>query len=351
MLAGMIEVDGSTGEGGGQLLRTAVALAAITGRAVHLTNIRARRARPGLAAQHLAAVKAVAELCEARVDGLELASQEIRFDPGATRAGTHVFEIGTAGSVTLVLQALLPVMLTAPARATVRVTGGTDVRAAPPFDYLREVLLPLLHRIGVRAKAEVVRRGYYPRGGGEVECVVEPSMLRPIDLTDAGALASIEAFSHVANLPAHIAHRMASAARDALAGLPEPAVHIAELGPGQAIGPGGAIVLRARTAHSLLGAARVAQRGVPAEQLGAEAAAELRSDLGSGVALDIHAADQLLIYLALAGPGSRFTARALSSHARTAIWLIEQFLSVRFDIDDQATRATVRVVAAHDYRK
>ncbi len=342
----MIEIDGSTGEGGGQLLRTAVALAAITGMALHLTNIRARRARPGLAAQHLAAVKAVAELCQARVDGLELASQEIRFDPGATRAGTHLFEVGTAGSVTLVLQALLPAMLAAPARSTVRVTGGTDVRAAPPFDYLREVLLPLLRRVGVRARAEIVRRGYYPRGGGEVECVVEPSALQPIDLADRGPLASIEAFAHVANLPAHIAQRMASAAHETLASLPEAAVRIAVLGPEQAIGAGGAIVLRARTAHSLLGAARVAQRGIPAEQLGAEAAAELRSDLASGAALDIHAADQLLIYLALAGPGSRFTTRVLSSHARTAIWLIEQFLPVRFDIDEQPTRAAVRVVAA-----
>ncbi|MCD6734137.1 MAG: hypothetical protein LT103_11150 [Burkholderiaceae bacterium] len=195
-----------------------------------------------------------------------------------------------------------------------------------------------------------MRRGYYPRGGGEVECAVEPSALQPIDLGDPGPLESIDAFSHVANLPAHIAQRMASAARDALAGLPEPAVHIAELGPEQASGPGGAIVLCARTTDSLLGAGRVAQRGVPAEQLGTEAAAELRNDLGSGAALDIHAADQLLVYFALAGPGSCFTTRALSSHARTAIWLIEQFLPVRFDVDEQTTRATVRVVAARGAR-
>lgn len=342
----MIEIDGSTGEGGGQLVRTAVALAAITGRALHLTKIRARRARPGLAAQHLAAVKAVAELCGARVDGLELASQELRFDPGALRVGTHLFEVGTAGSVTLVLQALIPVMLAARTRATVRVIGGTDVRAAPPFDYLRELLLPLLRRVGVSARAEVVRRGYYPRGGGEIECVVEPSVLRPVNLSEPGGLASIEMYSHVANLPAHIAQRMASSARDALAHLPEPALHMTVLDPDQAIGPGGAIVLRARTAHSLLGAGRVAQRGVPAEQLGAEAAAELRSDLGSGAALDIHAADQLLVYLALAGPGSRFTTRALTSHARTAMWLIERFVPVRFEVDEQPMRTAVRVAAA-----
>ncbi|MEZ5603206.1 MAG: RNA 3'-terminal phosphate cyclase [Burkholderiaceae bacterium] len=342
----MIEVDGSTGEGGGQLLRTAVALSAITGRRLRIVRIRARRERPGLAAQHLAAVRAVGTLCDARVDGLEPGSQEIDFDPGAPRAGTHVFEIGTAGSVTLVLQALMPVMLAAPARTTVRVVGGTDVRAAPPFDYLREVLLPLLHRIGVRARVEVVRRGYYPRGGGEVECEVEPSTLRSVDLVDPGPLASIEAFSHVANLPAHIAQRMASAAREALGGLPEPLLHVTVHGPEQAVGPGGAIVLVARTARSVLGAGRVAQRGVPAERLGADAAAELRGDLASGAALDAHAADQLLVHLALAGAGSRFTTRTITSHASTAMWLIERFLPVRFEVDRQSSFATVRVVAA-----
>lgn len=342
----MIEIDGSTGEGGGQLLRTAVALSAITGRQLRVFRIRARRERPGLAAQHVAAVRAVGALCEARIDGLERGSQTIEFDPGAPRAGTHVFEIGTAGSVTLVLQALMPVMLAAPARTAVRVTGGTDVRAAPPFDYLREVLLPLLHRIGVRARVDVVRRGYYPGGGGEVECEVEPSTLQPVDLGESGPPASIEAFSHVANLPGHIAQRMASAARDALAGLPEPLLHVAVHGPEQAVGPGGAIVLRARTAHGLIGAGRVAQRGVPAERLGAEAAAELREDLACGAGLDIHAADQLLVYLALAGAGSRFTTRAITSHASTAMWLIERFLPVRFEVDRQPPLATVRVVPA-----
>ncbi|RPH63990.1 MAG: RNA 3'-phosphate cyclase [Burkholderiales bacterium] len=342
----MTDIDGSTGEGGGQLLRTAVALSAITGRAVRLTRIRARRARPGLAAQHLAAVKAVATLCDAQVDGLELASQEVGFDPRAVRAGTHVFDVGTAGSITLVLQALLPVMLTAPERSRVRVIGGTDVRAAPPLDYLREVLLPLLHRIGARATVDVVRRGYFPRGGGEVLCEVEPSTLRPVDLADPGPLRSIDAFSHVSNLPAHIAQRMAAAARNALQDLAEPAVRVELLGPQQAIGPGGAIVLRARTAASLLGAGRVAQRGVPAERLGAEAATELRSDLACGAALDTHAADQLLVHLALAGAGSRFTTRAVTSHARTAMWLIERFLPVRFEVTEHRTLAGVGIVAA-----
>jgi len=214
MACGPLAIDASTGEGGGQLLRTAVALSAITGRRVRLARIRAGRARPGLAAQHLAAVRAVAALCDARVTGLEPGSQDIDFDPRAVRAGDRVFEVGTAGSVTLVLQALLPVMLSAPAPSRVRVAGG-------------------------------------------------------------------------------------------------------------------AIVLRARATASVLGAGRVAQRGIPAECLGGEAGAELRGDLACGAALDTHAADQLLVYLALAGAGSRFTTRAISSHARTAMWLSDFALGYR----------------------
>src|SRR5690606_12355550 len=206
--------------------------------------------------------------------------------------------------------------------------------------------LPLLHRVGAHAEIELVRRGYFPLGGGEVACEAAPSAMRPIDLAGAAALESIDAFSHVGNLPAHVAQRMASAALEALRGLPAPNIHIDLPGPKQAIGAGGAIVLRARTTASVLGAGRVAQRGVPAERLGGEAGAELRGDLECGAALDTHAADQLLVYLALAGAGSRFTTRAISSHARTAMWLIGQFLPVRFDVSEGPSLATVSVVAA-----
>jgi len=341
-----LELDGSTGEGGGQLLRTAVALSAITGRRLRLGRIRAGRPKPGMAPQHLAAVRAVAALCGARVEGLEPGSQRIDFDPGALRAGEHVFEIGTAGSVTLVLQALMPVMACGPGRARVRIVGGTDVRDAPPFDYLGLVLLPLLEKLGLRAKLDCPRRGYYPLGNGEVACEIAPSALLAQDLSDPGPIEAIAIRSHVGNLPGHIAQRMASAAADGLAGLPEPSLRVDALGPDAAWGSGGAVVLTARTARSVLGAGRVALRGVPAERLGAEAAAELRADLASGAGLDVHAADQLLVWMALAGPGGRFTARALSSHARTAIWLIERFLPVRFVVEQGPGRVSVTVAEA-----
>lgn len=337
----MIEIDGSYGEGGGQLVRTAVALAAITGTPVRLRNVRARRDKPGLAPQHLAAMRAVASLCEAECTGLELRSQAFTLAPSSLRAGTFRFDVGTAGSVTLVLQAVLPVLACALARSRVTVTGGTDVRAAPPLDYFRRVLLELLARMGVKARCEVRRRGYYPRGHGEVEIAVAPGRPQALEFAASPGAARIEGLAHVGNLPAHIAERMRGAALGAL-GERRARIDTAVLGAADANGQGGAVVLWARAGGSVLGAGRVAERGVRAEKLGAEAGAELAADLAAGAALDAHASDQLLVYLALAGGGG-FTTRALTSHARTAIWLIEQFLPVRFAVAEGAGLARVEV--------
>jgi RNA 3'-phosphate cyclase len=331
--AGMHEIDGSYGEGGGQLLRTAVALAAITGRSVHVRNIRARRSNPGLAPQHLTAVKAVASLCGAEVDGLEVHSREICFNPGSLRGGRFDFPVGTAGSITLVLQAALPVAIVCAERTSMHITGGTDVRAAPPLDYFRHVLLPLLSPMGVTAKIDVLQRGYYPRGGGEVTVAVEPSpILRPMILDAPGNLLATRVLAHVANLPVHIGQRMAKSALTELSPFATPAIELEALGSDKAIGSGGAIVSIGQLEHTRLGASAVAQRGVPAEQLGAASGRLLRQEVLSGATLDLHAADQVLIYLALAGRASRFLARSFSSHAATAVWLLEQFLPVRFQI-------------------
>jgi RNA 3'-phosphate cyclase len=327
-------IDGAHGEGGGQLVRTAVALAALTGKSILVNHIRARRDPPGLAPQHLAAVRAVAGICDASVTGLELRSQKIGFAPGALRGGAFHFDVGTAGSVTLVLQAVLPPLVAGRERAHVTVVGGTDVRMAPPIDYLRQVLLPLIERLGAHIDIEVRRRGYYPRGGGEVGVEIVPARLQPLRLEQAGALESIRARVHVANLPLHIATRMRDAMILQLAGTMTQQVQaeMLSLGTGAAVGAGGAVVAWATCANTILGAGRVAERGVRAETLGEAVGGELGADLSSGATLDMHASDQLLVYLALAGGYSVFTERQLSSHAKTAMWLIEQFLPVRFQV-------------------
>ena len=342
----MLEIDGAYGEGGGQLLRTAVALAALTGMAARISNIRAGRPKPGLAAQHLAAVRAVAELCQARVDGLELRARQIEFTPGRLRGGSFRFDIGTAGSMMLVLQALIPVAIAAGAACRVAITGGTDVRGAPPLDYVQHVLLPLLGRMGARADLEVRRRGYYPRGGGEIEISFSSAALRPQRWEHPGRLRHVSGLAHVANLPSHIAERMRDAALLQLSLARVTAtVDTAILGGEQALGSGGAVVIWAETADTVLGAGLVAERGVRAETLGSAAGRDLAGDLAAGVALDMHAADQILIYLALAGGESSFTARALTGHARTAMWLIEQFLPVRFETLEIDGKVLVRVAS------
>lgn len=337
------EIDGSYGEGGGQLLRTACALAALRGEAVRIVNIRANRSPPGLAPQHLTAVRAVAALCAAQVEGLAVRAREILFRPGRLQGGRYRFDVGTAGAITLVLQAVLPAALACGEPVHLTITGGTDVRAAPPFDYFRYVFLPLLARLGAGVGVELKRRGYYPRGGGEVEVTIEPARrLRPLRLDECGPIEEIAGIAHCANLPAHVAERMQQAALARLA--PRPArIETQVLGREQAIGPGGAIVLWARTPHTVLAASAVAERGVRAETLGETAARELLAELESGATLDLHASDQLLIYLAQADGPSRFAARMLSSHARTTMWLLEQFLPVRFTARPEAGRVLVEV--------
>jgi RNA 3'-phosphate cyclase len=340
----MLNIDGSYGTGGGQLVRNAVALAALTGTAVRIRSIRAKRDKPGLAPQHLTAVRAVVEICGGRIEGLALRSNEIEFGPGPVRGGRFAFDVGTAGSITLVLQALLPLMIAARAEYHVEVAGGTDVRAAPPLDYLREVLLPLIARMGADVRLGARRRGYFPRGGGIVEVTVAPQALRPLRLDAPGRLLRVDGLAHVAHLPAHIAERMRSSALGQLGARAAPAAcDTAILQGEEAIGQGGALVMWARCEHTVLGAGRVAERGLRAEALGEAVGAELAADLDAHASLDVHAADQILVYLALAGGESSFTTRRLTDHVRSATWLIEQFLPVRFATSREAALTRICV--------
>jgi RNA 3'-terminal phosphate cyclase (ATP)/RNA 3'-terminal phosphate cyclase (GTP) len=339
----MRAIDGSQGEGGGQLVRSACALAALTGQAVRIFNIRARRDPSGLAPQHVAAVKAVAALAQARVEGLGVRAAEIEFHPGPITGGRFVFDVGTAGAITLVLQACVPVAFAAPAPVRLRVHGGSDVRAAPPIDYFRYVLVPLLARMGLSCDVRVLQRGYYPRGGGCVEVDIAPARPQPLRLAQASAVQRIDGVAHVSQLPVRIVERMAQTAERLLAPLAPVYIESQLFGAETAPGPGGAIVLWAQTQDSVLGGAEVAQRGVPAEALATRAADSLRQDLAAGATLDIHAADQLLIYCALADGPSTFLVRELTSHLGTTMWLIEQLLTVRFTSTVQGNAVRVDV--------
>lgn len=341
----MIELDASVGEGGGQLVRLAVALSAVSGKPVRLAHVRGKRERPGLGHQHLAAVRAVAALCDARCEGLELHSRAFSFAPRARAAGgERRVEVGTAGSVTLVLQALLPVLIGASGPSRVTISGGTDVRQAPTWDYFAQVLLRLLARMGVRVNAGILRRGYYPGGRGEVWVEVVPGTPAPLALPAARGEVRIAGEAQVARLPLRIAERMREAA---LAALGRPAaVRARALGQNEAAGAGGAITLWAESEGALLGAARVAERGVRAETLGEAVGAELAADLACGATLDRCGADQVLVYLALAGGRSEFVVREVTEHARTAMWLLAQFLPARFSAEPEGALWRVRCAPA-----
>ncbi|HYM40746.1 MAG TPA: RNA 3'-terminal phosphate cyclase [Thermoplasmata archaeon] len=345
----MIEIDGSHGEGGGQLLRMAVALSALTCTPVTVNRIRAGRPNPGLAAQHVTALRAVAELASAEVRGLEVGSAEMTFTPGDLVGGDHAFDVGTAGSVTLVLQACLPVAFAANDSTHLRIIGGTDVKWSPPLDSFARVFLPWVRRMGGQADLLSHRRGYYPRGGGEVEVAVQPTAgWSPLVLSDAGAVERVRGIAHVANLPEDIPKRMKNAALRRLHGIPDSKVE-ERVYPGEdAVGQGGAIVLWAEQEHTLVGADCLAERGKSAERVGEEAAENLEAEIVSGATVDVHAADQIVVYLALADRPSSFLVREVTNHLRTMAWLVPQFLkrTIEFQTIGELTRVKVAVPGA-----
>ena len=249
----MLEVDGSHGEGGGQLLRMAIALSVLTEQPIRVARIRAGRKNPGLAAQHATAVGALAKMCDAEVDGLRIGSSTITVQPGKIRPGAYSFDVGTAGSVTLVLQALIPVAAAAPGPVRLRVVGGTDVPWSPPADFFARVFLPLLRRVGGRVEVEVMRRGYYPRGGGIVEAVVQPTReWSPLEFTELGKVGRVRGIAHVANLPEEIPKRMKHAATRRLHGLADVKIEERIYRGEDAVGQGGALVLWADTDATML---------------------------------------------------------------------------------------------------
>ncbi len=328
-----IVVDGSIGEGGGQILRTTIALAAVLGKPVKIINIRAKRSNPGLQRQHITSVKAVAALANARVEGLSLGSMTLRFIPRGLRGGRYMFDIGTAGSVTLVLQALLPVLAFVPEPVEITVRGGTDVPWSPPIDYVRFVLTRLLEKFGLRIDVELKRRGHYPRGGGLVVFRVEdpPGRLKPVDLVERGSIKAVEGLSHAVRLPSHVAIRQAKSAEKVLKSrLQNVPVHVDveyyEPGRDPHLGPGSGVVLWAITENSVLGGDALGAKGKPAERVGEEAALKLLEDLGTGMALDRHASDMLIPFAALADGVSRLGGAKLTLHAITNIEVVKMLV-------------------------
>lgn len=320
----MLEIDGSYGEGGGQLVRTAVALSAVTGKEIRVTNIRRNRPNPGLKQQHLKALEVTASICEARVSGLFPGSTELSFAPVEIKGGKYDIDIGTAGSITLLLQCLMPALPFAKEKVELTVRGGTDVAWAPTVDYLQQVTFRALEQLGYAGNVTLKKRGYYPKGGGKVSAFFEPCRLWGFHFLKEEE--EIKGLSHASNLPAHVPLRQAEAASARL--LEAGYSSRIETQSFEDFSTGSGITLWA----GYIGGNALGERGLPAEKVGKRAAEEVITELRARASVDMHLADQLIPYMALAG-NSSYTVREISPHTATNIWVTEQFLDVKFRIE------------------
>lgn len=321
----MITIDGSFGEGGGQIIRSSCALSLITGKAFRIYNVRARRDRPGLQRQHLTAVNAAAEIGQAKVDGAAFGSSEFTFVPGKVSPGEYVFRIGTAGSTMLLLQTVLPPLMTASASSRLTLEGGTHNVHAPPFEFLQKTFLPLVNRIGPKVSIELERYGFYPPGGGRVHVLIEPAAeWRRLELLQIGHISRELARALVVNLPQSIAERELGVIAEKL-GWSDEQLQIET--STDAYSPGNVLTLEIESEQVTEVITGIGERGVRAEVIAEKAAGEAKRYLATSAPVGEHLADQLLIPLALAGGGSYLTG-ALSLHTTTNIEVIRKFLSV-----------------------
>ncbi|MEM2659617.1 MAG: RNA 3'-terminal phosphate cyclase [Zestosphaera sp.] len=338
----MILIDGSYGEGGGQILRLSVALSCITGEDIKVFNIRAKRDNPGLRPQHLTSIKIAGEICKAHVEGLSVGSTEIVFKPSTISPRDSEFDVGTAGSVTLIMQTILPILAFSERRAEITLRGGTDVPWSPPIDYVRFVMLPHLSRMSYYVEVDLLRRGHYPRGGGlvKVRNLNTPKGFTPLNMLERGEVRVVRGISHSVKLPGDVALRQAESAKKLLVsrGVAAPIdikLETYKEGEDPHLGPGSGIVLWAETRNSILGSDSLGAKGKRAEVVGTEAAEKLIQDLNYGVALDRHMSDNILIYLALSEKPSTITGAEYSMHAHTALWVLRQFLKIEYEVSGE----------------
>lgn len=328
----MLEIDGSYGEGGGQIIRTAVSFSISTKTPITIFNIRANRPNPGLRPQHYTALSIMKTLSNAETSGLQIGSSKIVFQPGILNPGSFEFDIGTAGSIVLVFQTILLGMLQTNKTISVRLRGGTDVKWAPSYDYFSEVFLPVVRDMGVNASSSLFRRGYYPKGGGDAELLIEPTIepLERLYLPEYHPK-HVQGNIHLGNLPDHIAKRIKHAiAKEALK---QDVLTTIQTERAESDSPGVGVTLWTVEDGGKLGSVGLGERGIPAEKVGLEAIISMLFDISCAASVDPYLADQILPYAVLAKGGSRFRVRNRTKHFETNLWVLKQFfpdLSVSF---------------------
>lgn len=331
-MAELVQIDGGRGEGGGQVLRSALALSVITGRPFQIRGIRGRRTSPGLAPQHLHALRAFRELSGASCRGDEEGSREVVFTPERVRPGSYRVDIRTAGSVTLVLQALALPLALAEEPSELVLCGGTHVPGSPPFNYIESCWLPFMRRLGIEMSVQLDRAGFYPRGGGQISARIQGgAKLGALRLLDPGSLRSLEIVSAASGVPAHVRQRQAARAR---AGLQvtghQVSVQLLKL---EAASPGSVVAVSGRFDETSITTSALGARGKSAEWVGEAAAAKFRFYLERPGAVDERLADQIVLPLALAAGPSEVTTVRVTEHLRTNVDVIKAFLERTVELD------------------
>lgn len=338
----MITIDGSEGEGGGQVLRYSAALSLLTGEPFTITDIRGGRAKPGLMRQHVTSLEAACAIGGAECSGLTVGASELTFRPGRVTPGEYHFAVGTAGSTGLVLQTVLVPLMLADAPSRLVIEGGTHAMAAPPFEFLQKTLLPVLERMGPKLSITLERYGFYPRGGGRIVVDIDPAPLRPIECVDRGAFKAGKVSALVAGIPFDVADRELKTARKVLTEWPGEAFAPVQLPA--ADGPGNALIMEAEFEHVTEVMSGFGKLGVPAERLAKTAAKRMAGYLASQAFAGPYLQDQLLLPFAMAGGGA-FTTVKLSEHTRTAVSLIERFSGIGFRFSETTGGAHLAQVA------
>jgi RNA 3'-terminal phosphate cyclase (ATP) len=336
-----ISIDGSYGEGGGQILRTALALSALLQAPFEIHHIRAGRKKPGLAPQHLMAVKAVADITSAEVQGAEIGSGRFVFRPRELKAGSYRFDIGTAGSTSLVLQAVLPGLAFSDTTSTITIKGGTHVPWSPSFHYLRDVFVPSLSELGPKVSLEIRRWGWFPRGGGEIRATIHPcTRIAPTEKPERGEMKALNVLSAAGSLPISIAERQRDRALKVLARRGYPSARGEALCVSSA-SPGTVVFVKAGFRQGRAGFTSLGQRGKSAEKVAEEACDKFLQFMASDGSIDRHLSDQLVLYLSLAQGRSFVALQEVTRHLETNIWVIQQFLPMTCRIDRERRKLTV----------
>ncbi len=331
-MTNMIKIDGSYGEGGGQILRTAIALSCITGEAVEVYNIRANRPKPGLAMQHVKGIEAAREIANAKVEGLKKGSTKITFFPGKVKGKQLKIDVGTAGSVTLILQVISPISMVADREVEVFIKGGTDVNWSPPVDYMKNVTFYGLKKMGGKAELLVLERGYYPKGGGKVRAFFEPSKLLGLEFKPE-KVKVVKGVSHCQNLPAHVAERQAKSAKELL-----PFETEIEIEVRKGISTGSGITLWC----GLIGGSSLGEKGKKAEVVGREAANRFLEGVNSKAALDEWVGDQIMVFASIASGVTKYTVSKVTMHQISNAYVINKFFDNCVKIDEEKREILIR---------